>query len=321
MKILCIQLRQMGDAVTTTPAVRQLRALYPQAEIVFMSEKLGANVYQNSPRISRLWIVPRKFSAWAFVKLLWRVYRERFDITIDFFSNSKSAQIAFASRAKKRIGFDFRFRRYAYTRRINIDGVTEYAPRSKNRLIESLGGDINDDKIEFFIDPSAQKAAKEFTDKYDFGDNTIAFCVVSRRKYKLLDPAFWAEVGDALIAAGYKLWFVYGPNEKPTASAVFERLTRQEGAIIDYNMLNVQELRAILERCALYAGNDGGSKHLSVAAGIASVTVFSVVRAEDWTQTGDVAFQIEDGVQPQAVIAACLSILRKKRGQNSEGRS
>ncbi|MDR0664700.1 MAG: glycosyltransferase family 9 protein [Helicobacteraceae bacterium] len=311
MKILCIQLRQLGDVMATTPAVRQLRAIYPQAEIAFMSEELGANVYQNNPRISRLWIIPRKFSALAFIKLLWRVYRERFDITIDFFSNPKSAQIAFASRAKERIGFDFRYRRFAYTRRVALS-EGEYAARSKNRLIAHLGGDINDDKIEFFTNDEARKKALEFTEKYNFGDNTIAFCVVSRREYKLIDPAFWINVGDALIEAGHKLWFVYGPGEKPIAKVVYERLKRRDGAIIDYEIPNIQELRAILERRSLYVGVDGGNKHLSVAAGIATVTVFSVVRASNWTQSGHIAFQIEEGVKPQTVIDACLSQLKKK---------
>jgi ADP-heptose:LPS heptosyltransferase len=319
MKILCIQLRQMGDTIMTTPAVRQLRALYPQAEIVFMSEELGANVYLNNPRISRLWIIPRNCSKWAFIKLLLSVYKERFDLTIDFQSGAKSAQIAFASRAKERIGFNFRIRRLVYTRRVIIDG-DEYAARSKNRLIAHLGGDLYDDATEFFVDSNALQTAKAFADKYDFGDNTIAFCVVSRREYKLLDPSFWAEVGDGLIAAGYKLWFVYGRGEKAMANAVFERLKRQECAIIDYDIPSVQELRAILERCALYLGNDGGSKHLSVAAQIGTVTVFSFVRAVNWTPKGHIAFQIEDGVQPQAVIKACLAQLQK-RIKNDENRS
>lgn len=60
-----------------------------------MSGALGANVYQNNPRISKLWIAPRKLSIWAFSKLLWRVYQERFDMAIDFFSNPKSAQNRF----------------------------------------------------------------------------------------------------------------------------------------------------------------------------------------------------------------------------------
>jgi ADP-heptose:LPS heptosyltransferase len=310
----------MGDTIMTTPAVRQLRALYPQAEIVFMSEELGANVYLNNPHISRLWIVPRNGSVWGFIKLLLCVYKERFDLVIDFFSNPKSAQITFASRAKDRVGFDFRFRGYAYTRRVKLDENDEYAAKAKNRLIEHLGGDLDDDTIEFFVDPRAAQTAREFADKYNFGDNTIAFCVVSRREYKLIDPEFFAEVGDALIAAGYKLLFVYGPNEKALANAVFERLKRQDSAIVDYDMPSVQELRAILERCALYVGNDGGSKHLCVAAGVATVTVFAGVRAANWTPKGHIAFQIEEGVRSQAVIDACLTQLQRRR-KNDEDRS
>ncbi|MDR2034144.1 MAG: glycosyltransferase family 9 protein [Helicobacteraceae bacterium] len=321
MRILCIQLRQMGDVMMTTCALRQLRTIYAQAEIVFMSEPLGANVYQNNPNVSRLWIIPRKPSIWAFATLLRRVYRERFDLVIDFFGNPKSAQITFASRAKERVGFDFRFRRYAYTRRVVLEDKGEYAARSKNRLIAHLGGRLDDTQIEFFTDEKARRYAREFSDRYGFDDKTIAFCVVSRRSYKMLDPTFFAEVGDALIAAGYKLFFVYGPSEKPLAETVFKRLERPQNAIIDYDMPNVQELKAILEFCALYVGVDGGSKHLSVTAKTPTVAIFNGVRAENWTAKGHSAFQIENGATPKEVIEACLLQLRKKEGGGNADRS
>jgi ADP-heptose:LPS heptosyltransferase len=309
MKILCIQLRQLGDVLTTTPAVRQLRALYPQAEIVFISEPLGANVYEHNPRVSQLWIVERYCSYWTFIKFLWRVYRARFDLVIDFATGTRSAQIAFASRAKERVGFNFRFRRLLYTRRVVIEDDDEYAVRSKNRLITHLGGDINDDAIEFFVDAVAQKMALEFAKKYDFGNNTIAFCVVSRLGNRTIDPAFWAEVGDALIVAGYKLWFVHGPGEKAMAEVVYKLLRNKQACIIDYEMSTVARVRALMERCRLFVGNDGGNKHICAAAGVLTITVFIRARASNWTQSGHIAFQIEDGISPQVVIDACLSQL------------
>ena len=149
MKILCIQLRQMGDVIMTTPAVRQLRRLYPDAEIVFMSEPLGANVYRNNPHVSRVWTVPRKQSLRETLGLFLEVYKERFDLVIDFFSNPKSAQITWASRAKERVGFDFPGRRYAYTRSVGLPDSKEYAAKSKNRLIAHLGGEEGFDDGDF----------------------------------------------------------------------------------------------------------------------------------------------------------------------------
>ena len=312
VKILCIQLRQMGDCIVTTPAVRQLRQLYQEAEIIFMTEQLGANVYQNSPHISGLWIVPSKPNLLQILKLFWRIYRYKFDLTIDFFSNPKSAQLSFISRAKERVGFDFRLRRYAYTLRVPIADPNEYAAKAKNRLIAHLGGDINDTDIEFPADHNAQIAAIKFAKRYDFNERVIAFCVVSRREYKLLPPDFFAAIGNALIANGYKLFFVYGPGEKELARTVYDRINLRDHSIFDYEMPNIQELRAILEKCVLYVGNDGGSKHLSVCAGLTTITVFNGVQAENWTSAGHIAFHAERGVKSEEVIAAALNILKGK---------
>lgn len=311
MKILCIQLRQMGDVIMTTAAVRQLRTLYPDAHITFMSEPLGANVYQNSPRIDRLWVIKRKQSALETLKLFWQVNREKYDLVIDFFSNPKSAQITLASMAKRRIGFDFRGRKHAYTDPISLkEAGDEYAVHSKNRLIEPLGGSIEDEKIEFFTNETSEKYAKEFALKNSFADNTIAFCVVSRREYKILPPQFFATVGDLLIESGYKLFFVYGPNEKKMALDVFNLLKNPQNAIIDYEIPSVQETRATLGYCKAYVGNDGGSKHMSVCAKIPTITVFQKAKAINWTQKDETAFQLEDGVYPEQVFTAVIDRLK-----------
>ena len=311
MKILCIQLRQMGDVIMTTPAVRQLRAVYPEAEIVFMTEPLGANVYKNNPHISRLWSVPRKQCVGESLKLFWEVYREGFDLVVDFFSNPKSAQITWASRAKERVGFDFTGRRYAYTRSVALPDSKEYAAKSKNRLIEHLGGDLDDVETLFNPDETARNDAREFAETYAFGEKCVAFCVVSRRDYKLLPPEFFAKVGDGLIGQGYRLFFVYGPGEKDMADAVYGLLTNKEAGIIEYDMPDIQQLAAILGHCRVYVGNDGGSKHLSVCAGIPTVTVFHEVKAENWTPPGHTAFQVETGVLPEEVIRSVAEIVLK----------
>ena len=48
-------------------------------------------------------------------------------------------------------------------------------------------------------------------------------------------------------------------------------------------MLSITELRAILERCAMYVGNDGGIKHLAVCADIPTVTIFKNINWANWT--------------------------------------
>ena len=308
MKILCIQLRQMGDVIMTTPATRQLRELYPDAEIVFMTEPLGANVYKNNPFVSRVWVVKRKPSLRETLSLMLAIRREKFDLVIDFFSNPKSAQLTFASGAKRRLGFDFRGRHYAYTDPVAIPPEIMYAAQAKNCLVHHLGGRIDDNKILFPLDPEGETYADAFAQKYGFAEGkTVAFCVVSRRQYRLWQPEKWAAVAERIAADGYRLFFVYGPGEEAMAHAVYDRLSDPAAAIIDYEMPDIQQLRSLIGRCCAYVGNDGGSKHLSICAGIPTLTLF-YDNGENWTPPEGEGFNLFRQASEEMTVEEVLGL-------------
>ena len=47
-RILLIQLRRIGDVLMTTPAVRALRAAYPRARIVFLTEPPSGELFRST---------------------------------------------------------------------------------------------------------------------------------------------------------------------------------------------------------------------------------------------------------------------------------
>ena len=285
-KILVIQLRQLGDVLMTTPVVRQLRKIFPSARIDFLTEKLGANVYRHIPHINNLKVIPRKAGIWDIFRLTSELRKEKYDLTVDCFSNPKSAQITFLSAARERVGFALRFRGYAYSHSLKLKNQPEYAAIAKLRLIEKFGADLKDFRIELPVDSAHFAMADQFAKNLGFDDKTVAFCAVSRRDYKVWNPDHFARVGDWLTGRGYKLFLVYGPGEKDLALNVYNRLQDKSKAIIDYPMPDILELRAILGKCVLYVGNDGGNKHVAICAGIPTVTVFGSIRWQSWTPPG-----------------------------------
>jgi ADP-heptose:LPS heptosyltransferase len=65
--------------------------------------------------------------------------------------------------------------------------------------------------------------------------------------------------------------------------AVVERL--REPAVFDYGPTTIRQLAAIYERCAVWVGNDGGAKHLAVAAGTPTVSVGRWRSGAVWSNT------------------------------------
>ena len=56
---------------------------------------------------------------------------------------------------------------------------------------------------------------------------------------------------------------------------------------MDYTPPTLPQLRAVMEKCRIYVGNDGGNKHIAVTAGIATATLFRQLNPENWTPPGD----------------------------------
>ena len=286
-KILVIKLRKLGDVLGTTPSVRQLKLLYPKAEITFLSEPLGAQVYAFSTHIKEVWVLNQNPSYWEYLKMIAKVHQGNFDIIIDLYHHNKTALITMLSGARCRLGFIHENEKvWSYNYTVSL---TQHEKNHVNRthhqlkLTNLIGTNFDDDQIEFEINDDTKKFAKEFSLNHNFGSNTIAFCVQSEREGAQVPVGLWTEIGDYLIEKGYKLIFIYGPGEREKAEQVYKTLSKKKLCIIDYDVPKIAEARAILEQCVMYIGNDGGNKHLAVASGIPTIGLFYGDSPKVWT--------------------------------------
>ena len=290
-KILCIQHRQMGDVLMCTSAVRQLHEKLPNAEIHFLTENPGAQVLKYNTNINHIIEVPRNIKISDSIKLIKNIRREKYDAVIDFFGNPRSGLLTALSGAKYRCGFrnPAQLWAYNYSRKFTEECGREYAAKTKARLLELI--DLEPParpSIEMPFGNDEKQFAEHFWKDVGFNVNekVIAFCPVSRRDYKMWKPEYFAELADALIDKySVKLLVIYGPGEKDLASAITDKMKRD--AILDYPMPTILQLRAILEKCAMYVGNDGGNKHIAITAGLPTATLFRQLNPANWTPPND----------------------------------
>jgi ADP-heptose:LPS heptosyltransferase len=118
LTILLIRLRLIGDVVFTTPAIRALREHYPDARLLYLVESAAAPVVTGNSHLSEVIAVPHT-RGWARVRddvrLARRLRRERCDVVIDFHGGPRSAWLARATGAKRRVGYDIQGRAWMYT--------------------------------------------------------------------------------------------------------------------------------------------------------------------------------------------------------------
>src|SRR5438105_7504893 len=120
-RILLIRLRQIGDVVFTTPAVRALRQQFPDAHLAYIVEPAGAPVLANNACINEVIVAPKRrgiLQLAADLELARRLQSARYDLAIDFHGGPRSSLLTWLSGAPVRIGYDVAGRSWMYTRRI-----------------------------------------------------------------------------------------------------------------------------------------------------------------------------------------------------------
>jgi ADP-heptose:LPS heptosyltransferase len=290
--MLLIQSRWMGDVLLCTPAVRALRQAFPGAHLAFASEAPGADALRGNPHLDELLVLE---SGWSAALRTHRTVRERrFDVVVDFRSTASTARVAALSGARVRIGWRGRGpRNLAYTHLLSRKSGEEYVARQKLRLLSPLGVDPSaaDASLEIALGASERARAAALWERHGLvGDRVVALSPVSRTRHKQWGAERWAAVGDALSERGARVLLLSGPAELDQLRAVVERMRRP--AVWNADAGNVRELAALYRLCHLWVGNDGGLRHVAVAAGVPTVTVFRWRQTPYWSDPAPASGQV-----------------------------
>ena len=280
MKILVIRLRELGDTLMVTPLLRQLKRLYPDGEIDVLCQNSNLPILEHNDHVARRFILPPRASAGAFLSIAGQLRRNRYSLVIDSQSLPKTAIMARLTGGRIRLGHlksGWR-NRLCYTHPCRVP-TNEYTARSNLHLLQDGRVDLDDVGLDFPVSDETESLADAFVRRY-LRPPVAAIFGVSRFARRVWPVEKTAEVGDRLASLGLQPWLVYGPGQAEAARAIIERM--KHPVLCEYEMPTFTTLHAILRRCDLFFGNDGGPKHAAVAAGIPTVTLYHARQAPVW---------------------------------------
>ena len=301
-KILVIRLREIGDTILLTPMLRQLKCLHPEASLDVVCEDRNSTVLIHNPSVDRLFRLPRKASAWTFLKFAGGLRREKYDLVVDSQSMPKTAFLTRLTAAKTRLGFKNRWlrNRLCYTAPY-VRNSLHYTAVSNLELLQDPRVDLSDDRLEVYSDTPSQSAVKIVLQLAQ-GRPIIAMNPVTRFAVRQWTFDGFATIADRLSDLGFLVMMLYGPGERDTANQVARRM--QHPCLIDYSIPSLLELRSILASCVMYIGNDGGPRHLAIAAGIPTVTLFGD-SPDPWTPWANPTHRVVASARSGEVIQTC----------------
>jgi lipopolysaccharide heptosyltransferase II len=263
--ILIIKLRGIGDVVLSTIVIDNLKTDFPDAKIDYLVESPSAPGLSGIKQINRVLIFERH-NFFSKVSLAKSIRKNHYDLVLDFFSNPSTAIITYFSRAKYRMGFPYKGRRYAY----NMFGPHERSKFHAAQLhLESLkinNLSYNNKKLHYSIGDDSKVFAKKYFNKQSLDNSfVVGICPTGGWVSKKCDPEKFAEIANTVINSfNAKVLILWGKSDEEDALKIYTQL---EGETILAPATTIQELAALISKCSILIANDSGPMHISTAVG------------------------------------------------------
>lgn len=284
--ILVIQLKRVGDVIATTPALRALRKLYPEAHITLLLEEYSAAVAPAiAAQINQLWIYKRRasFNFW------FNLTRSEFDLSVDFTGNDRSALITFLSKAARRIGFSFVAQRparsWVYTRLVQSSVRERHTVEHYTDLVRSLGDVVPDGGMSLDLDSSIERSADTLRREIGVPGPYIVVHPGSARQEKHWLPDRWAK---AIQYAQRRLLLpcvVTGgqvPAELRHIAEILGELPKSSKVINLAGRIDFLLSASIIRHAACFVGVDTAAAHVAAAFERPELVLFGPTNPFHW---------------------------------------
>jgi heptosyltransferase-2 len=310
-RILAVKLADIGDVLLCTPALRALRARYPQAQIDLLTPPSSAHVLRGAPEINTV-IDFNKFPFDTLRSLtdirgigragrfLFDLRRRRYDAILLFhhyslqFGSLKFAALALASGAPIRAGVD-NGRGWFLTHRVPDAGFG--AMHEASYWLETtalLGADPTSDGRGLTLPLNAADGAFVTEFLSELGVATAHPLIALHPGagwYSLArrwPPAYFAQLARMLISQfRATILLVGGPDEVELAEQVRWGIGKYHSGEVRVvaGRTSIAQSAALFARCDLFIGNDSGPLHLATAAGVPAIGIFGL---SNWRAFGPI---------------------------------
>jgi heptosyltransferase I len=276
LKILIVKTSSMGDVVHTMPAITDIVANLPHAQIDWMVESAFASLPAMHPGVRQ--VVPISWRKWR--KKLWDIDNrdaisrartalrtEQYDLILDMQGLVKSAFFAGQARGI-RAGYDWSSAREKiasiwYERVATVDKSLHAVHRSRLLAAAHLGYTVE----------GAPNFSLRMSEPTWMPDSRKPFVVLipgASRPEKLWPNERWIAVAHAVAARGLGVVWMWGSKEE--GSRCVSLAAQSDGYIPPF--LSVKDASAVIARARACVGLDTGFSHVAAAFGVPTVGIY-----------------------------------------------
>lgn len=272
-RFLLVRLGSLGDVIHALPGASALRDTFPAARIDWAIDPKWQRLLEGNPDLNEIIPVHRK-SAAGIASTISKLRAAQYTCAIDFQALYKSALLAFASGAPRRIGFQGSYAREALASLLYTDQLN---PRGGHKvdhnltLAEAAGARRAAPRFPLQVWPEDEDRITQELVRHNMAD----FYVLNPGggwRSKCWPPERFGELHHRLAAQyGWRGIVSFGPGEDGLAQEVVSAAGITAPIAVP---LDLGPLMALLRRAKFVVSADTGPLHLAAALGAPTVGLF-----------------------------------------------
>ncbi|MEE9553625.1 MAG: glycosyltransferase family 9 protein [candidate division Zixibacteria bacterium] len=277
-KIAFLKLCCPGDLLFTTPAVRAVRAAYPDAELYYLTGKYSSFIPDHNPHIIKTIIVEPPyekagvFSAInAYYRGINKIAKEEFDLLICFHRSMFAASLGYFGRGATVIGFQTALP--MVDKHIPFDPAAHEVQRYLD-LTSIFGCEPEGTELEYRVDPEDEEKAETLLKKSGIsGDFAVIAPGGGENPGTTMHIKRWPTSGYKAIVSYIKDKFKL-PVIAVGSGSECELAERIEPDLNLAGKTTFPILAAVLRKSSITLANDSGPLYLASAVGTKTVGIY-----------------------------------------------
>lgn len=276
-RVLVIQTAWYGDLMLTTPLIRAVKRGWPEAEVTVLVRADAAALLVGNPHLTRLIPYDKRGSERGIFSVLKRargVRRAGFELVLCPHRSLRSALLARASGAPRRVGFTTTSAPWLFTDRVEPEGDHE-VDRNLS-LLAPLGLEPAGRKPELFPDQADRQVVEAFLCRLGWRERTFAAIAPGSIWHtKRWPPVHYVRLIQRLNEE-WPVVLVGGPADRSVAAAILARLGQPPERLVadatgQFSLLASAEL---IGRARLLVSNDSAPVHMASAMETPTLALF-----------------------------------------------
>jgi predicted lipopolysaccharide heptosyltransferase III len=289
-RVLLVRLRSIGDTVLMTPCLAALKSWRPEIEIDVLVESLSAPILRAHPQVDRLFVLPaggtRAARLRARLQIISELRSRRYDLAFNMHGGTTAT--FFTRLAGARLSFGYGANQYSRLLSGRAPGPDSIWQKPQIHCVEQQLGLLKWAGIpvatplplSLSVEPSAAESVRDRLHREGLAGSFAIVHPAAAFESKQWQPDRFARAVE-YIYDRYRLpsAVAVAPDEVRVADMVMKGIRTPATVFSD---LDLAQLMALIERSAIFLGNDSGPAHIAAAFGKPVAVIFGSSNAKVW---------------------------------------